>query len=187
MVNATFCLDGGLLSPAMKGFGFRFALVFATVFVALFMLVWPYPPIALQAKAATLEAHQQIEFSTACVEIISSGKIHNFDAELAVNPAQHSQGLMFRKTIEPNYAMVFDFGHLRDGSMWMKNTFVSLDMLFADETNRIIFIKENTTPLSEDVITPPQQIRYVLEVAAGTVQRLGIEIGDSFILCDDGQ
>ncbi|MCK5168194.1 MAG: DUF192 domain-containing protein [Rhodospirillaceae bacterium] len=186
MVNATFCLDGGLLSPAMKGFGFRFALVFAAVFAALFMLVWTYLSITSQAEAATLETRQQVQFSTTCLEINSSGKIHSFDAELALSAAQHSHGLMFRKEVAPNYAMVFDFGSLREGSMWMKNTFVSLDILFADEDRKITFIKENAIPLSEDIISSPQQIRYVLEVAAGTVQRLGIEIGDSFILRDNG-
>ena len=168
----------------MKGFGFRFVLVFVAVFAAIFMLVWTYLSITSMAEAATLDNQQQIEFSTAKVEIISSGKTHRFDAELAVNPAQHSLGLMFRKEIAANYVMVFDFGHPRDGSMWMKNTFVSLDMLFADKSRKIVFIEENTSPLSEEVISSPKQIRYVLEVAAGTVQRLGIKIGDSFTLVD---
>ena len=182
VVNNTNCLLGELLSPTMKGFGFRFALVFVAVFAAIFMLVWTYLSITSMAEAATLDTGSQVGFATARVEIVSSEKIHIFDAELALSPSQHSRGLMFRREVKPNYAMVFDFGRPRDGSMWMKNTLVSLDMLFADDARKIVFIKENAQPLSEDVISSPGQIRYVLEVAAGTVQRLGIKTGDSFRL-----
>ncbi|MDH5772086.1 MAG: DUF192 domain-containing protein [Rhodospirillaceae bacterium] len=166
----------------MKGFGFRFALVFAAVFAVLFMFVWFYLSVVSQAEAATIERGQQVDFIPAKIEIKSSGEIHCFNGELALSPEQHSIGLMFRKEIPADYAMVFDFGHLRPGAMWMKNTFVSLDMLFADENRQITFIAANTTPQSEDIVTSPEPVRYVLEVPGGTAKRLGINVGDSFSL-----
>ncbi|MDH5188146.1 MAG: DUF192 domain-containing protein [Rhodospirillaceae bacterium] len=166
----------------MKGFGFRFALVFVAVFAALFMFVWFYLSVVSQAEAATIEHTQGVVFPPAKIEINSSGKIHCFNGELALEPEQHALGLMFRKKIPPDYAMVFDFGRVRAGTMWMKNTFVSLDMLFADENRLITFIATNVTPQSEDIITSPKPIRYVLEIPAGTAKKLGINVGDSFSL-----
>lgn len=185
MVNATIYDLAGVLSALMKGFGFRFGLVFAAVFAAIFFLVWAYLSIVSVAEAATLNPHDptsKIEFSTTTVEIRSGGKTHTFEGELALNAAQHARGLMFRRKIEQNYVMVFDFGHSRKGAMWMKNTFVPLDMLFGDEARKIVFIKENAIPRSEVLISSPIKIRYVLEVAAGTAARLQIAVGDSFTL-----
>lgn len=180
--NSTFCFGVGLSSTNMKGFGFRFALVFAAVFAALFMLVWFYLSVVSQAEAATTNQPTQVEFQSVKIEINSSGKIHCFNGEIALSPVQHSFGLMFRKEIAADYAMVFDFGHLRAGAMWMKNTFVSLDMFFADENRKITFIAHDTVPQAEGLITAPGLIRYVLEVPGGTAKRLGITAGDSFSL-----
>ena len=117
--------------------------------------------------------------------ILVDGEV--FNVEMAISPEERSRGWMFRTEMANDAGMLFDFGGARNISMWMKNTFVSLDMLFADENYKIIFIKENAIPLSEDIISSPEKIRYVLEVPAGTVQRLGIEIGDSFAMHNTGQ
>ncbi len=158
--------------------------MFAAVFAVIFMLVWTYLSITSPAEAAEPEHAPQIAFEKSKIEIITANARHCFTAELALNPAQHALGLMFRKELPPDHAMLFDFANPRPGSMWMKNTLISLDMLFVDAGRKIIFVAENTTPLSEEVITSPGPIRYVIELAAGTAGRLGIRAGDRFVIAD---
>jgi hypothetical protein len=74
--------------------------------------------------------------------------------------------------------MLFDFGHDQDVSMWMKNTYIPLDMLFIQSDGRISHIAENTEPLSERIISSGGPVRAVLEVIGGTARKLGIAPGD---------
>ena len=66
-------------------------------------------------------------------------------------------------------------------NMWMKNTYISLDMLFLDGTGRITHIVQRTTPLSEDIVSSGGEVAGVLELAAGEVRRRGIALGDRVI------
>jgi uncharacterized membrane protein (UPF0127 family) len=74
--------------------------------------------------------------------------------------------------------MLFDFQREQDIAMWMRNTYVSLDMLFIRGDGRILRIAENTEPLSERIISSGGPVRGVLEVVAGTARKLGIQPGD---------
>jgi uncharacterized membrane protein (UPF0127 family) len=74
--------------------------------------------------------------------------------------------------------MLFDFKRDQDVSMWMKNTFVSLDMIFIRSDGRILRIAESTEPQSERIIPSGGPVRAVLEVVGGTAKKLGIEAGD---------
>ena len=60
----------------------------------------------------------------------------------------------------------------------MKDTLISLDMIWINENGEIVFIKENATPLSEEIISPNAEALYVLEVNGGSVERKGIEVGE---------
>ena len=77
--------------------------------------------------------------------------------------------------------MLFDFGPEQDISMWMKNTYIPLDMLFIRGDGQIHRIEANTEPHSERVISSDGKVRAVLEVIAGTVKRLGVKPGDRVI------
>ena len=112
------------------------------------------------------------------VEIVTRNGVHVFDVEMAVTPEQRSTGLMHRKELAPGRGMLFDFEREGPISMWMKNTYVSLDMIFIRADGRIARIAENTTPLSEAVIPSGASVTAVLEVVAGTARRLGIAPGD---------
>ena len=129
--------------------------------------------IALLLAAAT-PALAQFER----VEIVSKSGVHVFDVEMAVTPAQRSTGLMHRKELAPGRGMLFDFEGEGPISMWMKNTYVSLDMIFIRADGRIARIAESTTPLSEQTIPSGAPVKAVLEVVAGTAKRLGIAPGD---------
>jgi hypothetical protein len=103
---------------------------------------------------------------------------HLFRAEVADTPAARSQGLMFREELALDAAMLFLFDPPRRVSFWMKNTFISLDMLFIDARGRIVHIAERTEPRTLDPHGPEQPVRAVLEINGGLADRLGIRAGD---------
>ena len=74
--------------------------------------------------------------------------------------------------------MLFDFHREQSTAFWMKNTFISLDMIFIGGDGRIRHIAENTVPLTEAVVPSRGPVRAVLEVIAGTARKLGIAVGD---------
>ena len=123
-------------------------------------------------------AQQLARFPTGELTIESAGGRHKFTVEVATTPAQLEQGLMFRRTLAPEAGMLFDFQHPSPVSMWMKNTFIPLDMLFIDAQGRIINIAERTVPGSLDPVGAAAPARAVLELNGGTASRLDIRPGD---------
>jgi uncharacterized protein len=111
-------------------------------------------------------------------EIASKTGVHVFSVELAVTDEERARGLMFRRSVPEYYGMLFDFKRDQEVQMWMKNTYVSLDMIFIQGDGRIRSIAENTETESERIIPSRGPVRAVLEVAAGTARKLGIQPGD---------
>jgi len=101
-----------------------------------------------------------------------------FTVELALTPENRATGLMDRQSMAADHGMLFRFDQTRDVLMWMKNTPLSLDMLFIAENGRIARIAENTVPFSETVIPSGSPVRYVLELNAGTAAKTGVAVGD---------
>lgn len=101
-----------------------------------------------------------------------------FTAEIADTEELRQRGLMFRHRLPEDNAMLFDYGRPRPVAMWMKNTNISLDMLFIRADGTIAAIAENTVPQSLDTISVQEPVRGVLEMAAGTVKRLGLRPND---------
>src|SRR5262245_36720477 len=87
-----------------------------------------------------------------------------FTVELANTELARMHGLMFRKRVAPGAGMLFDFRNTAPRSFWMKNTLVSLDMLFIEANGRVATIAANTTPLSEAPIPSRAPVRAVLEI-----------------------
>jgi len=115
---------------------------------------------------------------TGTLEIATKSGVRMFSVELAVSNEEREKGLMYRKQVPDGYGMLFDFKQEQPVSMWMKNTYVSLDMIFIRDDGRIARIAENTEVLSERVISSGQPVRAVLEVVAGTARKYGIAPGD---------
>ena len=107
----------------------------------------------------------------------ASGQLH-LEVEIARNREQRAQGLMFRTSLEENSGMIFIYDSPREISMWMKNTILSLDMIFIAEDGQITRIVSNTTPMSEATIPSLGPVRAVLELLAGAAKRLAIKPGD---------
>jgi len=101
-----------------------------------------------------------------------------FEVEAALTPQQQTQGLMFRQYLPPGKGMLFLFPAPQKISMWMKNTYIPLDMLFIDSAGQVAYVKENASPLSEELITSPVPVIAVVELPGGTIQRTKIAEGD---------
>src|SRR6266508_153707 len=91
---------------------------------------------------------------------------------------EQTRGLMFRKELPEGRGMMFDFKQDMKVTMWMKNTYISLDMIFIRADGRIHRIAENTEPESTKIIAAGGPVRAVLEVIGGTARKLGIKPGD---------
>ena len=140
--------------------------LFSALSVALVLLtVWAAPG---GARAADLQA----------VEIATAGGIRRLSVELAKTGRDLDRGLMGRKSLPDGQGMLFDFGSEQRLDMWMKNTFIPLDMIFIGADGRIGRIAENTKPLSSRLISSGGPVRAVLEINAGTARKLGIAPGD---------
>ena len=88
------------------------------------------------------------------------------------------KGLMYvKEPLHTRYGMLFDMGY-KVNSMWMKNTFIPLDVIFLDKNMNIIGFKENNQPHSLKSISINKVSKYVLEMNAGTVKKFNLKIGD---------
>jgi len=114
--------------------------------------------------------------------IVESGdRALKFQVEVADEPEERRVGLMFRREMAADHGMLFDFEQNRQVSMWMRNTYISLDMLFIAEGGEIVNIGRDTVPESEAIVGSAGPVRYVLEVPAGTTRLLGIKPGDKIL------
>lgn len=112
------------------------------------------------------------------VVLVSETGRHTINAEIADTPGTRATGLMFRRSLAPDAGMLFIYDAPQNVTMWMKNTYISLDMIFADASGTIIRIARETEPFSTDIIESGGQAKVVLEVAAGTAKRLKLKPGD---------
>jgi uncharacterized membrane protein (UPF0127 family) len=101
-----------------------------------------------------------------------------FAAEVAADPASQEKGLMFRKSLAPDGGMLFDFHAPDFQTFWMKNTVISLDMIFIRADGTISSIAPNATPYSETPIPSYEPVRAVFEISGGRAAQLGILPGD---------
>jgi uncharacterized protein len=113
--------------------------------------------------------------------IITTNGTVNLQVEVMRTPESQAQGLMFRQSMADDQGMLFDFSPERYINMWMKNTYISLDIVFVTLDGKIHRIQENTEPHSERLIESGVSIRGVLEIKAGTARRLGIKAGDRLV------
>ena len=101
-----------------------------------------------------------------------------FQVEVSDTPEKREVGLMYRRSLAADRGMLFDFERPQAIAMWMKNTYVSLDMVFVSATGEVKRIAENTEPLSTRTISSGGPVRYVVELPAGTAKRIGLKPGD---------
>ena len=135
--------------------------------------------LLLLLGAAMAQNRPSVTFEKTEIAIETAvGDRHVFEVELAVRREQFGQGLMFRREMAEDAGMLFILPRPQTLNMWMKNTYLPLDMLFLNNAGEIVKIAERTVPLSIDRIPSGRPVKGVLEVNAGTAERLGLALGD---------
>jgi uncharacterized protein len=134
--------------------------------------------LLISGCAHSQDAAQQLPLDPQALEIATSAGIKTYLVEIADDSSERGIGLMNRKSMPDGQGMLFDFQTTRLVQMWMKNTFVPLDILFIGENGRVESIAENTVPQSLDIIGSRDEVLFALELAAGTAKRDGIKPGD---------
>ena len=139
---------------------------------------WLWVPVAAMLGLCALAGAEAQAASFQTLEIVTRTGVHVFSVEMATTDEEKQTGLMYRKELPDGKGMLFDFSPEQQVSMWMKNTFISLDMIFIRADGRILRIAENTEPQSTAIISSGGLAKGVLEVIAGTAQKYGIAAGD---------
>ena len=119
-----------------------------------------------------------LDFKKSTIEVVGRDKTYKFKVELALTPPQQSMGLMFRRFVAADAGMLFVYNRVSTVTMWMKNTLIPLDIIFIRSDGTIHRIAERTIPLSKTRIFSGMPVAAVLELNGGTVERLGIKVGD---------
>lgn len=115
------------------------------------------------------------------LQIQTSTQTIIFDVEIANTLETRAMGLMHRDSLPQNGGMLFVFDVLSWPKFWMKDTKISLDMIYIGEDGVIKGIHENAIPHDTTPITPPIPAIAVLEIAGGSSKTLGISRGDKVI------
>ncbi len=117
-------------------------------------------------------------FPRSTLTVHGGGTGHVFRIWVADTPERQSQGLMFVRDLPADEGMLFVNRESRAMSMWMKNTFIPLDMLFIDSRGRVLRIFERTVPQSLQTLSHDEPVKAVLELRGGEAQRRGLKAGD---------
>jgi uncharacterized membrane protein (UPF0127 family) len=136
--------------------------------------LWIAAVVALCASSGF--SAQAANFET--LEIATKSGVQVFSVEIATTEEEKTTGLMNRKELADGKGMLFDFSPEQQVSMWMKNTYIPLDMIFIRPDGRILRIAEHTEPLSTKIIASGGLVKGVLEVIGGTAKKYGIAPGD---------
>jgi uncharacterized membrane protein (UPF0127 family) len=109
-------------------------------------------------------------------------EIAKFFVAIANSKPKQAYGLMNLENLPQKQGMIFEFEEAKIISMWMKNTLISLDMVFIDENNLISHVKTNAKPYSLEIISSQKPAKKVLEINAGLAEKFGIKVGQKIIL-----
>jgi hypothetical protein len=107
-----------------------------------------------------------------------SGKVVNFKIWLADSQRREEQGLMFIHALDAHAGMLFMFPGDKPVTMWMRNTYIPLDLLFLDAHGKIDYIAADAAPMSDTIIGPPTLEFAVLELKGGACETFGVKVGD---------
>lgn len=139
--------------------------------------------IALWLVPLTVSAEDPVDqaFDKDVLVIAARDACHRFDIYLALSHPQQRRGLMRVRSLPSSTGMLFVYAAEEYRSMWMKNTFIPLDILFAKSDGSVSSIARNTVPQSLKSISSTEAVMFVLELNAGTAERLAIEPGSHLI------
>ena len=128
----------------------------------------------LAAGSPTIDAKMRRE----TLALVTGTAEHIIQVEITSTPEEKAMGLMFRTSLADDAGMLFPYTPPQEATMWMRNTYISLDMIFIRADGVIHRIEANTEPFSERVIASRGSVAAVLELKAGSAARLGLKPGD---------
>ncbi|WP_298421587.1 DUF192 domain-containing protein [Rhodoblastus sp.] len=144
-------------------------------------LVLAAAPLVPAAPAFALDAGPSVALEPLTI-VTGAGSGHPVEHQLAVEvmrtEAEREHGLMDRRYLPPDRGMLFQFDHEQNILMWMKNTYIPLDMIFISPKGAVTHIHENAEPMSEVIIPSEGPALGVLEVNAGYARKIGLKPGD---------
>jgi uncharacterized membrane protein (UPF0127 family) len=151
-------------------------MMWAAALVALFVLAGTWylagrSPDGPEAASGAPMAHEPLE-------LVTANGARMLSVEVARTPEQQAKGLMFRNHLADDRGMLFPHDKPREVSMWMRNTYIPLDMVFLKSDGTVHRIAARTEPLSEKIIASQGEVSAVLELAGGAAERLGLKPGD---------
>lgn len=153
----------------------NFKYIFLALFVAI-LLVFKMPVSFAQPKA-----DPNAEFPVENLTLVTKSGSFQFTVEVADDANERSKGLMFREEMLLTHGMIFDFGETAPVAMWMKNTPLSLDMVFIKPDGLVAHIATNTTPFSQAIVSSREPVSHVLELNAGMANQIGLKVGDNVV------
>jgi uncharacterized membrane protein (UPF0127 family) len=112
------------------------------------------------------------------LKLITARGTQVIDVEVTETPAERAQGLMFRTRLADNAGMLFFYETPQEITMWMRNTYIPLDMVFIRADGVVHRIEARTEPLSENIVASRGDVTACLELAGGAAERLGLKPGD---------
>ncbi len=112
------------------------------------------------------------------LQIVTAGRTHEFQVEIAADDATRERGLMNRRYMAADRGMLFEFDQEAPVSFWMKNTYIPLDMIFISRAGVVTNIVADAEPLSERVIPSGPPCAAVLELNGGAAAAIGLKVGD---------
>lgn len=117
-------------------------------------------------------------FGTGTLTLRTNSGPHSFNIEIANSGGERALGLMYRRDLPADAGMLFLYDPPQPITMWMRNTILSLDMIFIGADGRVHRIESHTQPFSTEIISSEGAVQGVLEVNAGTAARIGLKAGD---------
>jgi uncharacterized protein len=135
-------------------------------------------PLLVALAAFALPSAAGAQPVTEKLQINTQSGPHVLDIELVRSDADMERGLMFRKSMPDGHGMLFDFRTAQPIMMWMKNTYIPLDMVFVGTDGHVTHVAEHAVPMSEAIISSEGPALGVLEINAGVAARIGVKPGD---------
>jgi uncharacterized membrane protein (UPF0127 family) len=179
--NALFWPSGAkaaILTPIeMEGRGMGFLRERWSRAVVLALLIVLGQGAGMTAALAQTAA-QTAESALEPLTIVTTSGTHRFQVEVMRTDEERARGLMFRRFMPADRGMLFDFKREEQVAMWMKNTYIPLDMLFIDRSGKIVNIARDAEPLSERIIPSGAPAYAVLELNGGVARKLDMKVGD---------
>jgi uncharacterized membrane protein (UPF0127 family) len=132
----------------------------------------------LVAMIGPVSAQSEMKMRRDTLTLHTASGAQRIDIEVAESDREKAYGLMFRQSLGDSEGMLFPYPTAHEITMWMRNTFISLDMIFIRADGIVHRIETDTEPHSERIVASEGDVTGVLEMKAGSARRLGLNVGD---------